>query len=384
MLERLLKTTLLKQKKSILLLGPRQVGKSTLLLQLKPDLVINLAREREYLAHASNPGLLEELIGEAKPRQVFIDEVQRIPSILNTVQAIIDENKGANAIRFLLSGSSARKLKRGQANLLPGRVITYSLGGLSSLELDGDLHLKKSMAYGFLPEVFLEKDAQQASDILLSYAGTYLKEEIQAELLVRNIQGFSRFLNSFAEHSGRVLDLSKVSSKAKVSRTGATRFLEILEETLLIHRCDSFDEIESADTISHPKYYFFDPGVLNGLLGGFALSQDRRGMLFEHTVIAQIKNTAAALNIPVKVFYFRTRNGLEVDFIVRTKEKIWAIEAKSGAIGDQDGKGLKGLKTYSPSIDEFVIVNPESSPRKLKSGIRILSLSKLLSEIFRP
>jgi predicted AAA+ superfamily ATPase len=381
MIERILKNSIDTQSKSILLLGPRQVGKSTLLRQLEPDLIVNLAREKEFLDHSSNPALLEELIRETKPKVVFIDEIQRIPSILNTVQAIIDEQKGPKKIKFLLSGSSARKLRRGQANLLPGRVISYALGGLSLLEIKSNIDMKKCMAFGFLPEVFLEKNSAQAMDILTSYSGIYLKEEIQAELLVRNIQGFSRFLIYFAEYSGRVLDLSKVSSKARVSRTGASRFLEILEETLLLLRCESFRDLE-ADTVSHPKYYFFDPGVLNGLLGGFSMTQDRVGMLFEHVVIAQIKNTAAAKHQNVELFYFRTRHGVEVDFIIRTQKKYWAIEAKTGYVTAEDAKSLEIFSHYYPKVDEQVIVVPEGSARKLNSGVRVLSLSKLISEMF--
>ena len=329
------------------------------------------------MEHSSQPGLIEELIYEAMPKTVLVDEVQRIPSILNTIQAIIDEKK----IRFLISGSSARKLKRGQANLLPGRVIAYSMGGLSGLELEGNLDLKKSLVYGFLPEVFLEKDLSLAKDILSTYAGTYLKEEVQAELLVRNIYGFSRFLSAFSECSGQILDLSKVSSKAKVSRTGASRFVEILEETLLVLRCNSF-RIEGVDTVSHPKYYFFDPGVLNGLLNGFSLSKDRLGMLFEHAMISQMQNSASATHTPIELSYFRTRNGLEVDFIFRIDNKLWAVEAKHGDVSASDTKSLDAFRKYCPAVDELVVVIPEGRPRKLKTGVQILPLAGLLEKIF--
>ncbi len=378
MVTRKLQEIVSKQKKSVLILGPRQVGKSTLLRQLKPDLVINLAREKEFLEHSVRPELLEELIEGSNAQLVMVDEVQRIPTILNTIQAVIDEKK----IRFLISGSSARKLKRGQANLLPGRMIAYSMGGLSSLELGGELDLKRSMIYGFLPEVFLEKDPSQASDILSTYAGVYLKEEIQAELLVRNIQGFSRFLAEFAVHSGKILDLSKVSSKANVSRTGASRFLEILEETLLIIRCSSFRGAEDADTVAHPRYFMFDPGVLNGLLGGFSLSRDRVGILFEHAVIAQIQNSASATHTAVEFFYFRTRNGLEVDFLVRVKNQLWAIEAKLGQVSPEDTKSLEAFRDYYPAVSELVVVVPDGLPRKMKSGVRVLPLTRLMEEMF--
>jgi predicted AAA+ superfamily ATPase len=158
--------------------------------------------------------------------------------------------------------------------------------------------------------------------------------------------------------------------------------LEILEETLLLLRCESFQEVKDADTVSHSKYYFFDPGVLNGLLGGFNVTQDRVGMLFEHAVIAQIKNTASAKHTPVELYYFRTRNGLEVDFIVRTQGKCWAIEAKSGEFTSQDSKSLEAFREYYPGVDELVVVVPESPARRLKSGVQVLSLSKLILRMF--
>jgi predicted AAA+ superfamily ATPase len=381
MIRRSLLPELQKQKKSILLLGPRQVGKSTLLKELKPQLIINLAREVEFMAHSSHPGLIEEMVDESKSQVVMpvvmVDEVQRIPSILNTIQALIDEKK----IRFLISGSSARKLKRGQANLLPGRLIAYSMGGLSALELEGKLDLKKSMLYGFLPEVFLETDLAVRQDILTTYAGTYLKEEVQAELLVRNILGFSRFLKAFSDYSGRILDLSKVSSKAKVSRTGASRFLEILEETLLVIRCESF-EIEGVDTVAHPRIYFFDPGVFNGLINGFSLSTDRIGLLFEHAVVAQLQNSAAATHSVIEFAYFRTRSGVEVDFIIRTQSKTWAIEAKASDPAPEDFKSLEKFRSHYPQVDELVIVIPDGPSRKTRSGVLVLSLSTLMERMF--
>ena len=387
MVTRYLQKLLQRQKKSILLLGPRQTGKSTLLAQLQPDLKINLAREKEFLDHSAHPELIEEMVSNDKesphPKRVrtrvIVDEVQRIPSILNTIQAIIDETK----IQFFISGSSARKLKRGNANLLPGRIISYQLGGLSSLELDGKLDFPRSMKYGYLPEAFLEKDVRAVEDLLTSYAGVYLKEEIQAELLVRNIVGFSRFLMIFAESSGLVLDLSKVSSKAKVSRTGAARFLEILEETLLVLKCESFRGAAEADVVAHPKYYFFDPGVLNGLLGSFELPKDRLGLLFEHAVIAQLQNTAAATHQRIDFFYFRTRSGVEVDFIVRVKQNYWAIEVKSSAVDERDLKSLEAFRHYFPTVHQCVVVQLKGESRKTKTGISILSLAALLERMFK-
>lgn len=382
-IERLLARALTRHPKSILLLGPRQVGKSTLLKELQPDLIVNLAREREFLEHSGNPDLLEERIRQSKPSLVLIDEIQRIPSLLNTIQAILDEARsGTGGIRFLISGSSARKLKRGQANLLPGRILSYSLGGLSALELGKLFDVDRAMAFGFLPEPYLSADDELATELLTTYAGVYLREEIQSEMLVRNIQGFSRFLYQFAEASGRILDLSKVATKAHVSRTGASRFLEILEETLLIYRCDPFSDIDSVQLVRHPKYYFFDTGVLNGLLGSFEASRDRVGNLFEHLVVAQLYNSAAATHSRIDLRYFRTRNGLEVDFLLKKDRRLWAIEAKWGNVDLKDSRPIEGVCEYLPKIHRKIIVVPKGPSRRFKNGVEVLPLSELIREIF--
>ena len=157
--------------------------------------------------------------------------------------------------------------------------------------------------------------------------------------------------------------------------------MEILEETLLVLRCNSF-WIEGADTISHPRYYFFDPGVLNGLLHGFDLSKDRTGMLFEHAVVAQIQNSASATHTPIEVFFFRTRNGIEVDFIVKINNKIWAIEAKHGDVSSSDAKSLEAFRKYLPSVNELIIVIPSGPARKLKMGVLVMSVAALIERMF--
>ena len=177
--------------KSVLLLGPRQTGKSTLMRQLNVDLNINLMKESTYLEFAANPNRLEELMAGTKPSSVLIDEIQRLPSLLNTIQTLIDESD--TPAKFYMTGSSARKLKRGAANLLPGRLITYCMGPLSAGELNYQID-NESLAYGTLPEVQFMQSSVLKEKLLTSYTGTYLKEEIQAEALTKNIEGFARFL----------------------------------------------------------------------------------------------------------------------------------------------------------------------------------------------
>ncbi len=379
MIDRILLGKIKKSKKSILILGPRQVGKSTLVKSLKPDLIINLARENEYLKYTSDPNLFIEQIETNKYETIFIDEIQRIPSLLNSIQALIDD-KGNRQLQFLITGSSARKLKRGQANLLPGRILAYQMSGLCAQELNYKLDFNRCLKYGFLPEPFHLKNNEEVEKLLETYSATYLKEEIQAEALSRNIQGFARFLVNIANRAGQILDFSKLATKAKVSRTSCVRFIEILEDTLIAERIHSYQDIETADTVKHPKIYFFDTGVLNGLVNDFSISEKRKGFLFENLIYTQLKNSALANDIPIKIEYFRTRHGIEVDFIIKIKNKTWAIEAKSGEFNAQDLNGLKALQQYSSEIDYYVLVTPNEKKR-IKEGILICDWISLLKEM---
>jgi predicted AAA+ superfamily ATPase len=381
MIVRLLGSKLACVPKSVLLLGPRQTGKSTLLLDQHPDMVVNLAHQSEFLTFAANASELEERIRAQKPHTVFVDEVQRLPSLLNTVQALIDEAKqSGKRLKFLLSGSSARKLRRGQANLLPGRVLCYRLGPLTSAEIGPAFQARKAMELGTLPEPYLEPDRPTAEKLLASYSGTYLREEIQAEALSRNLEGFSRFLTVAAACSGQSLDFSKLSQRARVSRASTIRYFEALEDTLLVHRLDPFPDAKNADLVRHPRFFFFDPGVLNGLLGSFTASPDRIGALFEHLVVSQLWATAAANDQDLTLHTFRTRGGLEVDFIARMRNTLWAIEAKATEhVTSQDAASLLAAKAYLPKNVRLVVVVPTGPRRQLASGVEVLALADLLT-----
>ncbi len=381
MIDRLIKPQLLKAAKSALLIGPRQTGKSTLLGQLKPDLTINLADENEFLRYSVEANLLSEQIQSNAYKLVLIDEIQRIPSLMNTIQFLLDDAKvRKKPLRFLLSGSSARKLKRGHANLLPGRVFSYQLSGVCAAEVSYSLDINRCMKFGFLPEPFLEKSEFDAQKLLESYGATYLKEEIRSEALSRNLQGFARFLMATASVAGQVVDMSKMASKSKVSRSSAARFFEILEDTLIAQRIATYEGAEGADIIKHPKLYYFDVGVLNGLLNNFECSGDRKGLLFEHVVYNQLRNSFMARDFSVQIEYFRTRHGLEIDFIVKVKNKTWAIEVKSGHVTDSDLRALKEFKQYKSSVDHFAVVSINEKKR-MKNGILICDLPTLLNEM---
>ncbi len=379
MIKRTLAEKIAKSKKSVLLLGPRQTGKSTLMRSLKPDLTINLAREETYLEFARNSSELEERLSGEQYKTVLIDEIQRLPSMLNTIQAILDES--ASPPKFYLTGSSARKLKRGKANLLPGRIHAYELGSLTAHELKYSIDIKQALSTGTLPGIWTEESRKERQKTLQSYAAAYLKEEIQAEALTRNVEGFSRFLFLSAAESGKFLDMEKLSSEAQIVRQSAARYFDILTDTLIIRRCEPFSKSLRKRLILRPKFFFFDCGVLNGLIENFTVSQDRIGMLFEHLIFNQIMDSAHAKDSQVRISSYRTSNGAEVDFILEIAGEVIAAEVKASKnIRSADTRGFKSFAEYYDKKHRSYIVYM-GNISKTVNGVRVLPWQKFLQEI---
>ncbi len=393
MIKRKLLDRLQRIEQSFILLGPRQTGKTTLVDSLKPDTSINLTNEQTYLDFLKNPSELNERLATGQYKKIFIDEIQRLPQLLNTIQFILDKDiieskkeKRKKRLQFFLTGSSARKLKRGGANLLPGRVFTYHLGPLTYEELQSEFRIKDYLEIGGLPGIYTEPDRENQIKLLRSYVATYLREEIQAEALTKNIEGFARFLYIAAAHSGQYLDLSKLSSEAQVPRQTAARYFEILEETLIVSRCDSFAKSMRKRLIQHPKFYFFDIGVLNGALGNFSASQDRKGYLFEHFIFNQCHALAYSHDLEPEVDFristFRTEHGAEVDFIIEHKGHITALEIKaSSQISRSDLRGFKSFSEYFKKSHQKLIAYLGEQPKKIEE-IVILPWKQALEKIF--
>jgi len=376
---RRLASVLRKSKKSVLLLGPRQTGKSTLIQSLEPSLTINLADEKTYLDFARNPSEIRERMDGKGYKTVFIDEIQRLPSLLNTLQGMIDSDRLST--RFYLTGSSAAKLKRGKANLLPGRIHTYQLGPLCCGELSYNMDVKRAMETGTMPAIYLENSREERTKTLRSYSATYLKEEVQAESLTRNIEGFSRFLFVVAQDAGHFLDLMKLSREAQISRQSAIRYFDILEETLIVNRCYSFSNIERKRLIQHPKFYFFDTGVLNALRGGFEATDDRKGILFEHLFFNQLIASAASLDREIRVSTYRTEHGAEVDFIVEWEGETWAVELKASIqVGKNDLRGLTNFSHFYRRAHRSVIAYLGNVERTIE-GIDVMPWQSLLKKM---
>lgn len=352
MIERILSKQIKDSKKSVLLLGPRQTGKTTLLQAMQPDLQINLAKEREFQTHLNDPGYIEDLVELEKPKTVLVDEVQRLPSILNTIQALIDEKK----IQFYLTGSSARKLKRGHANLLPGRLVNKRCFPLTIQELSNSFGDTELLKFGFLPGIVTNSNVTEKKEVLLSYVANYLREEIQQESLTRNLQGYSKFIHNLPEHSGKLLDYSKMSLKNKLNRFAVHRFFEILEDTLIGQRIYSSDILDHLIKSKHPKFYFFDHGIFNALIGNFNPRLDQLGICHETIIYNQLTAQLTYAGIDHSLTYFRTHSGIEVDFILKIPDETYAIEVKStDRLTTDDVKHLKWLHNEDKKIKPLLI-----------------------------
>ena len=379
MIERTIAKTIRNSKKSILLIGPRQVGKSTLIKALSPDLKINLSLQSEFIEFASDPDRLIKMLSNNKYKTVFIDEIQRLPSLLNTIQYILDESE--KPPKFYLTGSSARKLKTGKANLLPGRIHSYYLCPITVKELNYKIDVAEVLSTGFLPGILTEKENKERYKTLKSYASIYLKEEIQAEALTRNIEGFSRFLFVIAAESGKFLDVSKISREARLPWKTTLRYFEILEDTLVVKRCESFSKSNRRRLIQCPRFFFFDLGVLNALLSNFNVSQDRIGVLFEHLIFNQIIHSAAALDKDFRISSYRTEHGAEVDFILELEGKTYAIEVKASRnIGKSDLRGFQSFKEVYKKPHKSYVAYLGNHPQKIDE-ITILPWIELIKEL---
>jgi predicted AAA+ superfamily ATPase len=369
--------------KSILLLGPRLVGKSTLLRSLAPDLIINLASPSTFRDYVAHPERLESELRAAKPsvRTVLIDEVQRVPVLLDAIQSLVDERPGR--FRFLLSGSSARKLRRGHANLLPGRVQVHHLHPLVATELGDDFALDRALAHGTLPGIYGESDPETRAIDLRSYVDSYLREEIQAEALVRDVGGYARLLELVAASSGRILNIKKLCEEAGIKYETARRYLDVLHDTLVAFSVPAFGGSDRQSLVAHPKIFLFDLGVRNALLRRplNRVMEDERGLLFEHLIAYEIFRRQTTLWPEARLFHYRTRHGAEIDFVLEVGREVWAIEIKaSRSVSAVKSAAFDSLAQVTGRLKRKLVVF--LGPRRQKLGdIDVLPWQEFLNEL---
>ena len=373
MFKRLLSLDNLVSQKSLFLLGPRQTGKSTLLhAQFQGARYIDLLEADTFRELATKPELIRQRL-RVDEKLVIIDEVQKLPAILDEVQLLIDRNKD---LRFILTGSSARKLKKGHANLLGGRAWVTNLFPLVSVEL-GFSGLEKRLCFGSLPGVFTSENPIEE---LKAYVGTYLKEEVLAEGLTRSIQTFSRFIELAGMSNGEQINFAAIANDAQIPARTVRDHFQILQDTLLGKQLPVFKQSKKRKAVSTPKFYFFDVGVANALRRNFAVSEGSSdyGRALEHLVFCELDAWLGYTRSSEELTYWRTRNQLEVDFVVG---ESMAIEVKAKrSIRSTDLTGLQAIGEEFPEMRRIVVCL-ESEPRTL-DGVEILPLEYFLRELW--
>lgn len=348
---------------STFIFGPRGAGKSYLakniLREHKNNRTIDLLLSEQYSRYLSNPALLrielEKAIAEtvqSTPLLVLIDEIQRVPEILNSVHWLLENKKGL--VHFILTGSSARKIKRNDrdTNLLAGRAWVMKLHPLTPFEVD--LDLERALQYGTLPGIYFLKGAPVNE--LKSYIYTYLNEEIKQEALVRKYESFHRFLEVAGQMNGEPINFTKIAKLSLCSVKTAQGYFSILEDTFIVHKLEAWSRSVKKQLTESPKYYFFDCGVLNGIRGelGSELKESsyRAGKLFESFIIQNILRLNDYLEKDFRAYHWRTKEGKEVDLVLSRNPltPTIAIEIKSSvAPAIEDLKGLVSFKSEFPN-----------------------------------
>ncbi|MCC2667060.1 MAG: hypothetical protein K0S63_976 [Gammaproteobacteria bacterium] len=324
----------LNRGKSVLLTGPRQTGKTTLLAQqIKSSRAINFADPALRLQYEMSPDLLKAEVEAMQPEKdrtmplLVLDEIQKVPLLMDTIQLLID-NKQA---QFILTGSSVRKLKRTKdINLLPGRIIGLHLDPLSLLEMPKIPDIEKLLLYGSLPNIFFEKNTQYQEEDLKNYVVNYLEEEIRAEAMVRNIGSFARFLECVALELGQPGNMEKISQDIGVKRNTIVDYYQILEDCLIINRIEPITRSSSRHRLTKAsKYLFFDLGVRRLCAReGSQLSAKTLANLFEQLVGMELLRYLHVFTLNGKLRYWRDHNGPEIDYVIDIHNKYIPIEAK--------------------------------------------------------
>jgi predicted AAA+ superfamily ATPase len=333
-------------KKSIFLFGPRGTGKTLYLKQhLKDAIYIDLLDYATYSSLSANPGRLENLIAPDYQGWVIIDEVQRIPELLNEVHRLI-ESKG---FRFVLTGSSARSLKKAGANLLAGRALTYKMHPLIIQEIGDAFDMSEVITYGLLPSVVDQPDAKK---YLESYAQTYIREEVMQEGLTRSIGSFARFLEVASFLQGQVLNMSEIARELGLNRLMVANYFDILEDLLLSSRITVFTQRAKRKVIAHHKFYFFDVGVYRILrpTGPLDSLEEGDGAALETLFLQSLSAVNDYYEYGYKIHFWRTQLGEEVDFVIYGARGFHAFEIKRSAT--ITSKSLKGLKAFGEDYPE--------------------------------
>ena len=368
-------------QETFFLWGARQTGKSTLLRQRYPGARwLDLLKTDEFRRYSVNPEILRQEVeaeGAQVGGQVVIDEIQKVPALLDEVHWLM-ENRG---LCFALCGSSARKVRRGAANLLGGRAVRYELHGLTGYELGDDFDLTRLLNRGYLPRMY---EAGRPARLLDAYVADYLKEEVASEGLVRNLPAFSGFLDAAAISDGEMINFSNVANDCAVSSHTAKGYFGILEDTLLGRWLPAYRKRRKRRLIRAPKFYFADVGVVNRLArrGTLVPGSELYGKAFENWVFHELSAFRDYRELDDELSYWRLAGGTEVDFVLG--DMRLAVEAKASArIVRGHLKGLRSLAEDHPEAGRRVVVCLEPRARRTEDGIDILPASTFVARLWR-
>ncbi|MBK8872299.1 MAG: ATP-binding protein [Elusimicrobia bacterium] len=361
-------------KQSFFLLGPRGTGKSTWLKEsLSQAHVVDLLDETVYQRCLADPSVFQAEVGGQPPsRWIVVDEIQRLPNLLNEVHRAIE----SSGRRFALCGSSARKLRRTGVNLLGGRALQRFMHPFTPAELGDAFDVDQALRFGLLPVVL---GSTAKAETLVSYAQLYLKEEIQGEALVRNLPGFARFLPIAALLNGQVLNVSNIARDAAVARPTVHGYLDILVDTLLCFRLPAFEAKLRVRERRHPKWYWCDPGLVRAMKRQDGpLTMEERGSLFEGLVAQLIRASMDYNSAADHVHYWAPAEAadVEVDFLLTRGARHVAVEVKSGPRPSPSWvRGLKAIQGL-PGLTRRLVVYPQGPKMALGDGIEGVSLAQ--------
>lgn len=334
-------------KRSYFLFGPRGTGKTMFMEhQHEKSLMIDLRNPEQERMFLATPERLNDIVRNSQCQWTVIDEIQKVPSLLNVVHTLIEEKLGIN---FVLTGSSSRKLKRVGADLLGGRASQRHLYPFMAAELGSQFDFEKALHFGLLPLVWGDQDPQ---DALHAYISLYLNEEIQAEGLVRKIEDFARFLEIISFSHGGVLNLSNIGQECHVKRKTLEGYMQVLADLLLAYELPVFARRAKRELAVRPKFYFFDAGVYRTLRrqGPLDTYDEMNGQALEGLVAQHLKAWCDYSDLPHELSYWQTRSKVEVDFIVYGPLGLWAIEVKNGK--NPSSGDLRPLKTFKEDYPE--------------------------------
>ena len=339
---------------SFFLFGPRGTGKSYLLRKLYPDsLYFDLLNSDLFLRLTASPDTITTYIPENYSGVIIIDEIQKIPSLLDVVHRLIEEKN----FKFIMTGSSARKLRKSGVNLLGGRAYLFHMHPLTALELGDAYDFTKALQFGLLPTLYDKNKDVVPEEYLKSYITTYLKEEIAQEGLTRNLPAFSRFLQAASFSQGEVLNVSEVARECAVGRKVVEHYFSILEDLLIAEKIPVFTRKSKRRLISHVKFYFFDTGVFRAIRPKGPLDSPEQidGAALETLVLQELRAYISNQNLRYNIYYWRTSDGTEVDFVLYGEDGFIAIEVKRKRnITNKDLKGMKAFSKDYPTARKYV------------------------------